>query len=112
MAVGSALPKALSAGMSHAAIATVDIEAWTVHALQSLDIASAATFTGHDLSIPLDEAHGRSPALAAAVAARKAAYIEKKAVNQRDSMKRRNELLRGKEGSRRRQRWENGESCP
>lgn len=60
-----------------------------------LEQAAVATVT---LSIPLD-------------AEIKSAKGEAKArePTRRDSMKRRDALLKGKEGSRRRQRWENGE---
>lgn len=91
----------------------IDIEAWTEQATVALssvtisapaDVAQGATVT---LAIPLDEhdAHAR-PALAAA--AKEGGYYRRKEPLRRDSMKRREALLKGKEGSRRRQRWENG----
>ena len=80
----------------------VDIEAWTVSALESLSIShSARGSTGVTLSIPLDRDDG-------AGAPPKPAYKRREPLI-RDSLKRREALLKGKEGSRRRQRWENGE---
>jgi len=76
----------------------VEIEAWTVSALQSLNISSAR---GTTLSIPLDT--DGTPKLPA--------YKPRKEPLKRDSQKRREAVLKGKEGSRRRQRWENGELC-
>jgi R3H-associated N-terminal domain len=81
--------------------ATVEIEAWTVSALQSLSISPSARGTGASLSIPLDISD----------AAKVASYKPRKEPVKRDSQKRREALLKGKEGSRRRQRWENGELC-
>lgn len=124
--------------LSDASTATVDIEAWTVAALESLSIAPIARGTGSALSIPLDVGHpdarhglagagddGRSSAAAAAVAAASemklrgvafagdAAYgasvaPPRRPPSRRDSMRKREALLKGKEGSRQRRRWENG----
>lgn len=82
------------------AAAAVNIEAWSASALESLSISSTARATGVTLSIPLDrdDADERS----------KPAYKPRKEPLRRDSLKRRDALLKGKEGSRRRQRWENG----
>lgn len=82
----------------------IDVEAWTVSALSSLSISPSARGTGVTLSIPIDD----SPEDASA--AIKAALKPRRDALQRDSMKRRDALIRGKEGSRRRQRWENGMS--
>lgn len=60
--------------------------------------------TGVTLSIPLDD-HQQPGA-----EERSARYKPRKEPLRRDSLKRREALLRGKEGSRRRQRWENGSS--
>lgn len=80
----------------------VDVEAWTVSALQSLSVSSpsATPVKGVSLSIPLDARDDDTS---------KAAYKARREPLRRDSMKRREALLKGKEGSRRRQRWENGE---
>ncbi|KAH8795085.1 R3H-associated N-terminal domain-containing protein [Hyaloscypha sp. PMI_1271] len=77
--------------------ATVEIEAWTVSALQSLNISPSMRGTGATLSIPLDSDDARKAA----------SYKPRKEPLKRDSQKRREALLKGKEGSRRRQRWEN-----
>jgi hypothetical protein len=75
----------------------VDIEAWTVEALQSLQISSLVQGTGVTLTIPLNDPLPEP-----------APKIAKKKTVSRESLKRRETLLKGKEGSRRRQRWENG----
>jgi hypothetical protein len=81
--------------------ATVEIKAWTVSALQSLNISPSVRGTGATLSIPLDSDEARKAT----------SYKPRKEPLKRDSQKRREALLKGKEGSRRRQRWENGELC-
>lgn len=82
----------------------IDIQSWTAtSALQALSISPSARGTGVSLSIPLDDdedTRAKSPPK------------KKKDALRRDSMKRRDALLKGKEGSRRRQRWENGRSFP
>ncbi|KAK4150525.1 R3H-associated N-terminal domain-containing protein [Chaetomidium leptoderma] len=114
--------------LSNASTATVDIEAWTVAALESLSIAPIARGTGNALSIPLDadhkvresssdENHG-SAATAAQMKLRGVAFgggdaygtsitPPRRPPSRRDSMRKRDELLKGKEGSRQRRRWEN-----
>jgi R3H-associated N-terminal domain len=62
--------------------------------------AAASTNVTSTLSIPLDEEQPRS-ALAGYLPRRREPL-------RRDSLKRREALLKGREGSRRRQRWENG----
>jgi hypothetical protein len=84
----------------------IDIETWTVSALESLSVSPFARGTGVTLSIALDSSQENH----AAREARAAAYKAHKEPLRRDSQKRREALLKGKEGSRRRQRWENGES--
>jgi hypothetical protein len=79
---------------------SIQVEAWTVSALQSLNISPSARNTGVTLSIPLDAEEPPSKA---------SAYKPRKEPLKRDSQKRREAVLKGKEGSRRRQRWENGE---
>ena len=64
-----------------------------ISALQGLSIANP----GVTLSIPLEKAEKRADGSRSI-----------KEPLRRDSMKRRDALLKGKEGSRRRQRWENG----
>lgn len=80
----------------------VQVEAWTVSALQSLNISPSARGTGVTLSIPLD-----SDSAGATGSNSKAAYSSKsrtaaKEPLRRDSQRRREALLKGKEGSRRR----------
>lgn len=77
---------------------SIEVEAWTVSALQSLNISPSAV-TGASLSIPLD-ASDDTPSKASS-------YTPRKEPLKRDSQRRRDALLKGKEGSRRRQRWEN-----
>ncbi|KAK3324012.1 R3H-associated N-terminal domain-containing protein [Cercophora scortea] len=101
--------------ISNASTATVDIEAWTTSAFESLNIASIARGTGTALSIPLDEplAESAAPRMKlrhVAPARRPETYgadIARPRSAPRDSMKNREALLRGKEGSRQRRRWEN-----
>jgi hypothetical protein len=98
MAIYSSVPPP----SQQASTAAVDIEAWTVSALESLSVSPTARGTGVTLSIPLerDDAGTAKPV-----------YKPRKEPLRRDSLKRREALLKGKEGSRRRQRWENGESA-
>lgn len=69
------------------------------HTLASLTIAPAPAAAKVRLTIPLDE-----------LDAGKDAYKARKEPLRRDSLTRREALLKGKEGSRRRLRWENGKS--
>lgn len=95
----------------------IDIDAWTEQATVALE-AVAISAPGDalqpaavTLAIPLDD-HDAPPAAAhpvgASAAAKEGGYYRRKEPLRRDSMKRREALLKGKEGSRRRQRWENG----
>lgn len=86
-------------------LAGPDIEAWSVSALESLRISPTARGTGIALSVPLDQ----DKPLKDATLSRPATYKPRKELLKRDSQKHRESLLKGKEGSRRRQRWENGE---
>jgi len=98
MAIYSAVPPpSQQSGAAAGTASGVDIEAWTVSALKSLSVSTAAVGTGVTLSIPLDASHEELP---------KPTLRHK--LLRRDSQKRREALLKGKEGSRRRQRWENG----
>lgn len=109
-------PQAQAANTA-ATAAPIDIEAWTVSALQSLSLSpNAAGTTG--LSIPLDEplGHGgRAPAKVTVHDPRAMAdgiSPPRRPPSRRDSMKRRDAALKGKEGSRQRRRWENGKCLP
>jgi hypothetical protein len=86
----------------------INIEAWTEQATQSLNAVSLASPSGVrgtsvNLAIDLDEhAVLKKDGEAAS------AYRPRRESMRRDSLKRREALLKGKEGSRRRTRWENG----
>ncbi|KAL2257570.1 hypothetical protein VTK26DRAFT_9461 [Humicola hyalothermophila] len=116
--------------------AAVDIEAWTVAALESLSLASLPRGAVNTLSLPVDTARPseqRSPRRSAksprtagngntptqmklrGVAfddededdARPRITPPRRPPSRRDSLRRREALLKGKEGSRQRRRWEN-----
>jgi hypothetical protein len=94
----------------------IDIEAWTEQAtvaLGSVAISApgdAVRGTSVTLAIPLDEHDAPTAArpVGASAAAKEGGYYRRKEPLRRDSLNRREALLKGKEGSRRRQRWENG----
>ncbi|OAQ68862.1 uv-damaged DNA-binding protein [Pochonia chlamydosporia 170] len=88
----------------------IDIDAWTISALQSLSVSPVARGTGTPLSIPLDDAATVIQKETRVVAFRESSDdngLPRRPPSRRDSMKRRDELLKGKEGSRQRRRWEN-----
>lgn len=96
---------------------SIDIEAWTEQATAAMSTvtisAPGETVQGTTVSlqIPLDDVS--TPAASAArpapaTAAKEGGYYKRKEPIRRDSLKRREALLKGKEGSRRRMRWENG----
>jgi len=131
MAIYPTAPSAASAEPT-----PVDIEAWTEQAAQALSavtISGAITTTtttaaaaaptplirgtAVTLDIPLDDHHNHTvqPGASApgtndtsAGQAARTGYVRRREPLRRDSLKRREALLKGKEGSRRRQRWENG----
>ncbi|KAI9860269.1 MAG: hypothetical protein M1824_003270 [Vezdaea acicularis] len=96
-------------------IQPIDISSWASGALSSLSLhsPSPAGFPSSALSIPLDASIHSTAAAATAGAApagpakRRVSAAQKGELRRRDSLKRREALLKGKEGSRRRQRWEN-----
>jgi hypothetical protein len=98
----------------------IDIQAWTEQAtvaLSSMVISSPGNLPGSTVSlhIPLDEHPATAPrpaAVATATMGSNATHYKRKEPLRKDSMKRREAILRGKEGSRRRQRWENGTRLP
>jgi hypothetical protein len=108
MAIYSSVPPPSQQGAAATpSSAALDIEAWTVSALQSLSVSPSARGTGVTLSIPLDSTREHDDANGKPS---KPAYRARKdLLLPRDSQRRREALLKGKEGSRRRQRWENGE---
>ncbi|KAI0132610.1 R3H-associated N-terminal domain-containing protein [Xylariales sp. AK1849] len=87
----------------------VDIEAWTVSALQSLSVSPLA-HTGTPLSIPLD-GHGAAKLSVTVQDPRRTTNAvtapPRRPPSRRDSQKSREASLQGKEGSRQRRRWEN-----
>ncbi|ROV91678.1 hypothetical protein VMCG_09239 [Cytospora schulzeri] len=105
---------------------TIDIEAWTISALESLSVSSPiAPGTGPSaaaapLTIPLDDDHHNSSgntsrpganarvtiAVGGDVAAATGITPPRRPPSRRDSMRRREALLKGKEGSRQRRRWD------
>jgi hypothetical protein len=102
--------------------APIDIEAWTEQATAALGAVTISAPGGAplgtttvSLQIPLDDVETR-PALAShtapvgAAAAKEGGFYKRKEPVRRDSLKRREALLKGKEGSKRRLRWENGVS--
>ena len=86
----------------------INIDAWTEQATQSLSAVSLSSPSGVrgtsvTLAIDLDEhAVPKKDGDAAST------YRPRREPMRRDSLKRREALLKGKEGSRRRTRWENG----
>ena len=95
----------------------LNIEAWTQQATQSLravSIASPEVVHGisESLAIPLDghaESEATRPLNQDGVENTvRTPYHPRREPIRRDSLKRREALLKGKEGSRQRRRWENG----
>ena len=93
----------------------VHIDAWADEAVQAIttlklrtptpDAMPSIRGTHMKLEIPLDA----RPSDEQAGDAQRSTYLPRRPLSRRDSMKRRDALLRGKEGSRRRQRWENSQ---
>ena len=81
----------------------INIEAWTEEATQSLSAVSlspgSVPGTGVSIAIDLDDRRADDTS---------SGYRPRREPLRRDSLKRREALLKGKEGSRRRVRWENG----
>lgn len=94
----------------------INIEAWTEEATQSLSAVSLVPpglvpDTSVSLAIDLEEPTHRKQSEIAGTARRaddaSSAYRPRREPLRRDSLKRREALLKGREGSRRRTRWEN-----
>ncbi|RYP09271.1 hypothetical protein DL765_008496 [Monosporascus sp. GIB2] len=87
----------------------IDIETWTLSALQSLSVSPVARGTGAPLSIPIDESAAKKPSVTIQDPRAKSTAIAlpPRPPSRRDSLRRREALLKGKEGSRQRRRWEN-----
>jgi hypothetical protein len=115
MAVIDEIPQA-------AAPQPIDIEAWTQQAtaaMSSVTISAPGEVVGATavtLAIPLDDhdiaTGGAVQPVGAAAVAKEGGLYKRKAPLRRDSMNRREALLKGKEGSRQRRRWENGTLYP
>ena len=97
----------------------IDIEAWTVEAataaISSVTISPPGDNAGAvvSLQIPLDDVSTSAPdERPTSTTAAKDGYYKRKEPLRRDSLKRRDALLKGKEGTRRRLRWENGTPFP
>ena len=95
----------------------VNIEVWTEEATQSLNALSLVSPVGipdtsASLAIDLDEQSHQKQDGIAGTGRRgdngNSGYHPRREPLRRDSLKRREALLKGKEGSRRRTRWENG----
>lgn len=84
-----------------AASGALDIEAWTISALEALSVSPTATgvTAGRPLGIPLDE-HANAQATTDAITP------PRRPPSRRDSLRRRELLLKGKEGSRQRRRYD------
>lgn len=100
----------------------IDIDAWTLHALESLSVSPLARGTRSPLSINIDEHRQRRTKPTNGEEEKPRAvrvYVDEEEDNdgrdpirrppsRRDSQRKREMLLKGKEGSRQRRRWENG----
>lgn len=97
------------------AAAEIDIETWVVSSLESLSVAPGARGIGIPLAIPIDRPlatpPARRPDLALPLPGPAPGRIRQPAaaLPRRDSQRRREALLKGKEGSRQRRRWDNGQ---
>jgi len=93
--------------------AKVNIEAWTeetIESLRTVRISSASIVSpriARGPSAPLEISIDQENPTADAPATAHTTYKRREPLR-RDSMNRREALLKGKEGSRRRQKWENG----
>lgn len=91
----------------------IDIDAWTLSALESLSVSPIARGTGTPLAINIDEHAVKKQATFVEDAAAEAARDPiRRPPSRRDSQRKREMLLKGKEGSRQRRRWENGRQSP
>lgn len=96
-------------------VARVDVAAWTQQALQAMnglslhaDLTRPAGASAVALQIPLDAEHGDDGEGITAGQAVREGHVLRRKSSTRDSMRRRDSLLEGKEGTRQRRRWENG----
>ncbi|QDS69777.1 hypothetical protein FKW77_010309 [Venturia effusa] len=103
-----AIPRPARFEVDQASTTVIDVASWTQEALKSLDLNASVRGTSVALAIPLDdasEAEGQ-PGISAGEAVRAGHVLRRKSSN-RDSLRHRETLLKGKEGSRQRRRWEN-----
>ena len=85
-----------------------EVESWALETILSIKDLHLSPGRGTtDLSIPLDATVPPNQDKDDGTTLR-TTYVPRRELGRRDSLKRRDALLKGKEGSRRRQRWENG----
>lgn len=100
----------------------VDVAAWTQSAIQAMNGLSLhadptvprPSGIPVTLQVPLDDqatAAGNDEGITSSGAVR-SAYVLRRKTSERDTLRRRDLILKGKEGSRRRHRWENGTELP
>ncbi|KAI5463859.1 R3H-associated N-terminal domain-containing protein [Mariannaea sp. PMI_226] len=92
----------------------IDIDAWTISALQSLSVSPIARGTRSPLTINLDQEVIVKTKVKESSTIRNVEFVEeddttppRRPPSRRDSQRTRESLLKGKEGSRQRRRWEN-----
>lgn len=99
-------PQQQSTSVTNSAI---DIDAWTVSALESLSVSPIALGTGTPLAIPLDgETKVKIERTSNVTFTETPITPPRRPLSRRDSQRTREMLMKGKEGSRQRRRWENG----
>ena len=89
----------------------INVEAWTEQATQSLgavSLGSPVDVRGTSVSLAIDLDGNEAPKQDHHAESVPSGYRPRREPLRRDSLKRRDALLKGKEGSRRRTRWENG----
>ncbi|KAH6895727.1 R3H-associated N-terminal domain-containing protein [Thelonectria olida] len=107
-------PPAINAPSTPVTNGAIDIDAWTISALQSLSVSPVARGTGSPLAINLDEEVKVKVKAKETSVVRNVDFVEdmepgplRRPPSRRDSQRTRDALLKGKEGSRQRRRWEN-----
>ncbi|KAM0432857.1 hypothetical protein ACHAPT_004559 [Fusarium lateritium] len=86
----------------------IDIDAWTISALQSLSVSPVARGIGSPLSIPIDQApRAKEDRNVVFDEGAEPTSTPRRPPSRRDSQRKRDAVLKGKEGSRQRRRWEN-----
>lgn len=87
----------------------IDIDAWTISALESLSVSPISRGVGSPLAIPIDgETKVRIEKSSNVTFTETPVTPPKRPLSRRDSQRTREMLIKGKEGSRQRRRWENG----